>query len=163
MTPKQEHINALQSIPWFQDLDQEHFENMVAISEIIEVEAGKAFLNQGDNQDYLYIVITGRVGLEIAVPGKGRTRISTIEPTELLGWSSITPVIRQRTASAVAVLPSVMIRLKGSELRKLCEDDHSFGYLIMHKIANVAASRLLLTRLQLLDMFSYASKEENNA
>jgi CRP/FNR family cyclic AMP-dependent transcriptional regulator len=163
MTPKQELISTLQSIPWFQEIDQEHFDKLASISEVIEVDAGKDLFHQGDKQDYLYVIIKGRVAIEIAVPGKGRTRISTAEATEMLGWSSVTPVVRQRTASAVTVLPSVLVRLNAPELQKLCDQNHTFGYIVMRRIANVAASRLLVTRLQLLDMFSHSSKEGTNA
>jgi len=163
MTPKQDIISTLQTIPWFQEISQEHFDNLASISNVVEVEAGKDLFHQGDKQDYLYVIIKGRVAIEIAVPGKGRTRISTAEPMEMLGWSSVTPVVRQRTASAVTVLPSVLVRMDAVELQKLCDQDHSFGYVVMRRIANVAASRLLVTRLQLLDMFSDSSKEGSNA
>ncbi|NQS91427.1 MAG: Crp/Fnr family transcriptional regulator [Chloroflexi bacterium] len=163
MIPKQDLISALESIPWFQGISKEHFDKLASISDVIEIEAGKDLFHQGDKQDYLYVIVKGRVAIEIAVPGKGRMRISTAEPTEMLGWSSVTPVVRQRTASAVTVLPSVLIRMKANELQNLCEKNHSFGYVIMRRIANVAASRLLVTRLQLLDMFSPSDKEGSNA
>jgi CRP-like cAMP-binding protein len=159
MTPKQELISALQTIPWFQGISQEHFDKLASISSIIELEAGEKLFQQGDKQDYLYVIIKGRVAVEIAIPGRGRARIYTAEPTEMLGWSSVTPVVRQRTAGAVTVLPSVLIRMKAEDLQKLCDENHSFGYVVMRRIANVAASRLLVTRLQLLDMFSHSSKE----
>jgi CRP-like cAMP-binding protein len=163
MTPEQELISALQTIPWFQKLNPEYFEKLAGISSLIEVDAGEDLFRQGDKQDFLYIILKGRVAIEIAVPGKGRTRIYTAEPTEMLGWSSVTPVVHQRTASAVTVLPSILVRMSTSELHKLCEQNHSFGYLIMRRIANVAASRLLVTRFQLLDIFSHSSKEVKNA
>ena len=163
MTPKQELISALQTIPWFQEISPEHFDKLAGISDVIELNAGKELFHQGDKQDYLYVILKGRIAIEIAVPGKGRARIYTAEPTEMLGWSSVTPVVRQRTASAVTVLPSTLIRMKASDLQQLCDQNHSFGYLVMRRIANVAASRLLVTRLQLLDIFSDSSKEGSNA
>ena len=163
MTPEQELISALQTIPWFQELNQEYFDKLAGISSVIEFDAGEKLFHQGDKQDYLYIILKGRIAVEIAIPGKGRTRIYTAEPTEMLGWSSVTPVIRQRTASAVTVLPSILVRMSAAKLQELCELDHSFGYLVMRRIANVAASRLLVTRLQFLDMFSHSRKEEKNA
>ena len=159
MSSKKELINTLQTIPWFQEIDQEHFDKLASISDLIELDAGKDLFHQGDKQDYLYVIIKGRVAIEIAVPGKGRTRISTAEATEMLGWSSVTPVVRQRTASAVTVLPCTLVRLDAKELQNLCDQNHSFGYVVMRRIANVAASRLLVTRLQLLDIFSHYSKE----
>ncbi len=63
MTPKQELISALQSIPWFQDLNQEHFDNLAGISDVIEIDAGKDLFHQGDKQDYLYVILKGRVAI----------------------------------------------------------------------------------------------------
>ena len=163
MTPEQELISALQSIPWFQEINPEYFDKLAGISNIIEVDAGKALYQQGDKQDYLYIILKGMVAIEIAIPGRGRARIYTAQPIEMLGWSSVTPVVRQRTASAVTVLPSVLVKMKASKLQKLCDQNHSFGYIVMRRIANVAASKLLVTRLQLIDMFSHTSKEGSNA
>ena len=163
MTPEQELISALQSIPWFQEINPEYFDKLAGISNIIEVDAGEALYQQGDKQDYLYIILKGMVAIEIAIPGRGRARIYTAQPIEMLGWSSVTPVVRQRTASAVTVLPSVLVKMKASKLQKLCDQNHSFGYIVMRRIANVAASKLLVTRLQLIDMFSHTSKEGSNA
>ncbi len=163
MTSEQELISALETIPWIQELAPEYFEKLAGISSVIEMDADVKLFQQGDKQDYLYVVLKGRVAIEIAVPGKGRTRIYTAEPSDMLGWSSVTPVVRQRTASAVTVLPSALVRIKSSKLQKLCDQNHSFGYVVMQRIANVAASRLLFTRLQLLDIFSHSSKEVKNA
>lgn len=163
MTTEQELISALETIPWIQELDPAYFEKLASISSVIEVNAGEKLFSQGDKQDYLYVILKGRVAIEIAVPGKGRVRIYTAEPSEMLGWSSVTPVVHQRTAGAVTVLPCALVRMKASKLQQLFNQNHSFGYVVMQRIANVAASRLLVTRLQLLDIFSHSSKEGSNA
>ena len=41
-----------------------------------------------------------------------------------------------------------------NKLQALCDRDHDIGYLFMRRMTNVIASRLLVTRLQLLDMFA---------
>jgi CRP-like cAMP-binding protein len=64
-------------------------------------------------------------------------------------------VIRQRTASARAVLDSRLAAVDGRELRKLCDQDYELGYIIMRRIANVIAARLMITRLQLLDLYAH--------
>jgi CRP-like cAMP-binding protein len=163
MTSEQKLIKALQAIPWFQGIPTKFFDKLAGISSLIEVKAGVDLYKQGDKQDYLYIIVEGRVANEIAIPGKGRARIYTADPVEMLGWSGVTPVERQRTTTAVTVLPSVLVRMKAADLNQLCEEDHTFGYLVMRRIANVAASKLLVSRLQLLDMFSHSSKEGSNA
>ncbi|MCJ7701537.1 MAG: Crp/Fnr family transcriptional regulator [Anaerolineales bacterium] len=151
---QQELLNALQTIPWFQEISSEHFEKMAGIASLVEVDAKQELFREGALEDYLYIVLQGRVAIEMFVPGKGRVRIYTAEPMDVVGWSSVTPVVRRRTAGAQAVLPSCLIRLDAMGLRQLCEEDCALGYIVMRRMANVVASRLLTTRLQLLDMFA---------
>jgi hypothetical protein len=44
----------------------------------------------------------------------------------------------------------------------MSEEDHDLGYVVMRRLANVIASRLLVTRLQLLDMFANPTMEVRN-
>jgi CRP-like cAMP-binding protein len=154
---------ALQTIPWFQELEQEHFYQLLGIASLHVVDAMQYLFKEGDREDYLYVVLEGRVAIEMSVPGRGRVRVYTSEPMDVVGWSSVTPVVRQRTASARAVLPSRLIALDSYKLRQLCEENHDLGYIVMRRLANVVASRLLVTRLQLIDMFSQPVKEGSNA
>ncbi len=154
MTHQQELIKVLQAIPWFQALSAEHFKKIVSISRIIKFEPGQVIFHEGDKEDYLYIVLEGRVAIEISLPGRGRIRVLTADPMDVVGWSSVTPVVRQRTAGARAVLPSRLVAIDATGLRALCEEDHDLGYYVMRRLANVVASRLMTTRLQLLDMFA---------
>jgi len=160
MNSREELIRILQTIPWYQDIDSKHFDKLVGISSLIEVERNQELFREGDTEEYLYIVIQGRIAIEMMVPGRGRMRIYTAEPMDVVGWSSVTPVVRQRTAGAQAVLPSRLVRQDAAALRKLCEEDHDLGYIVMRRMANVVASRLLTTRLQLLDMFANPSVVE---
>ncbi len=156
-----ETSRELQRIPWFRELDPAHLEKIAGITRLCRLEAGHIFFREGDQEDYLYIVIEGRVALDIFVPHRGKVRFYTAEPQELFGWSSVTPNVHQRTASATCVIPTYVACIDAAKLRLLCEDDHDLGYLVMRRLANIVASRLLVTRLQLLDMFAHP--ESNNA
>ena len=160
MKDQTELINLLQTIPWFQELEPGIFDKIAGICELTSFEAGQYLFREGDKEDYLYIVIEGRVAVEIHVPGRGKMRIYTAEAMDIIGWSSITPVVRQRTAGARAVLPSRLVRMQATALYKLCDEDHDLGYVVMRRLSNVVASRLLTTRLQLLDMFAHPEKKE---
>jgi CRP/FNR family cyclic AMP-dependent transcriptional regulator len=150
-----EIVEVFQTVPWFQELEPNHFDKLIGIASLIDLEAGQKLFSEGDKEGCLYIVLEGRVAIEMSVAGRGRVRIYTAEPMDIVGWSSITPVVRQRTAGAVAVLPSRLACLDGSKLRILCEEDHALGYIVYRRLANVVAARLLTTRLQLLDMFAH--------
>lgn len=152
----------MQTIPWFQELRADHFDRLVSISCIMEFSPGEVLFKEGDKEDYLYVVLEGRIGVEIFIPGRGRTRIFTAEPMDVLGWSSVTPVLRQRTASARTVLPSRLIAFDAQNLRQVCDEDPTLGYVVMRRMVNVVASRLMITRLQLMDMFAHPVVEESD-
>jgi hypothetical protein len=61
----------------------------------------------------------------------------------------------------VAVIDGIIVGIDSARLRQLCEADHDLGYVVMRRLANLVASRLLVTRLQLIDMF--AAPEEKHA
>lgn len=148
-------MNELQKIPWFKELNKKHLEKIAGITTLRHVRADEVLFHEGDKENYLYIVINGRIALEIFVPHRGKIRIYTAEPNDLFGWSSVTPVVHQRTAGATAVMDGLIVCIDSEKLRQACEEDHDLGYLVMRRLANIVASRLLVTRLQLLDMFAH--------
>ena len=154
MQPDPQVIQAMQAIPWFHDLEPAMFDKLAQIASIVELEQGEQLFAEGGKEDFVYIVLNGRIGLEIFVPARGRISIETAEPLDLVGWSSVTPVVRQHTAGAKAVLDTRLLSLDAEQLRALCEADHDLGYLVMRRISNIIASRLMVTRLQLLDIFA---------
>jgi CRP-like cAMP-binding protein len=155
MTTTHEVSEELRKIPWFQELKRQHIQKIASISSLRRVKAGQTLFREGDKEDYVYIVIQGRVALDMFVPHRGKVRFYTAEPWEIFGWSSVTPTVRQRTAGATAVVDSLVARIKAHDMRQACDDDHDLGYLVMRRLANVVAGRLLVTRLQLLDMFAH--------
>lgn len=160
METKDEVTREFQKIPWFQELDPVHLQKMSEISRLRHVRAGEVLFREGDAEDYLYIVVEGRVALDMFIPHRGKVRIYTAEPWDVFGWSSVIPIVRKRTAGAVAVVEGAVIAIHSEKLRQVCDEDHDLGYLVMRRLANIVASRLMVTRLQMLDMF--ASPEVKN-
>jgi CRP/FNR family cyclic AMP-dependent transcriptional regulator len=154
METKDDVIAELNKIPWFRDEGPEHTAKIASITSLRRVKAGETLFREGDKEDYCYIVIEGRVALDMFVPHRGKVRFYTAEPAEIFGWSSVTPTIRQRTAGAEAVIDGLVVQIDAKKLRQLCDEDHDLGYAVMRRLANVVAGRLLVTRLQLLDMFA---------
>ena len=154
-------IAELQKIPWFQELSPEHTRKIAAISNLRRVMPGEVVFKEGDKAEFIYIVIEGRVALDMSIPHRGKIRFYTAERWEVFGWSSVTPTIRQRTAGATTVVDGEILCVNAEKLRQACDEDHDLGYLVMRRLANVVAGRLLVTRLQLMDMF--ANPESKNA
>jgi CRP-like cAMP-binding protein len=149
----------LENIPWFLDLKEPQLELLAKIASFRQVNAGEEVFHEGDREDFLYIVLEGQVSLETYVPSRGLIRTFMAEPLDIIGWSSLTPVVRQRTSNARAVIPCRLIAIEGKTLETLCEEDHDIGFIIMRRLANIVASRLLTTRLALFDIIIQNSNE----
>jgi CRP-like cAMP-binding protein len=153
-------IHELEKIPWFKEINPQHLQKIADITHLKPIKTGEVLFHEGDKEDYLYIVIEGRVALDIFIPHRGKLRLYSAEPWDVFGWSSVTPIIHQRTAGAVAVMNGRVAGIDSAKLRQICDEDHDLGYLVMRRLTNIVASRLLVTRLQLIDMF--ATPEEKN-
>ncbi len=152
--------NTLHRIPWFTDLSQAQLDCLSSISTLYELEAGDILFKEGDREDYLYVLLEGQVVLEIEVPTRGMVPVYTAEMLDIIGWSSMTPIIRQRTASVRATKPCLLLGLNSKLLQQMCDEDHDLGYIIMKRLANVVANRLLTTRLCLMDMLIQDGNKE---
>jgi len=142
---------TLQTIPWFLDLSESQIEMLAGISTIQHLSKGETLFHEGDPKGNLFILLDGEMALDIQIPGREKLRIFTAEPLDIIGWSSLTPMVRQCTATANALADCDYLELESQKLIRLCDEDEKLGYIIMKRIANVVASRLLTTRIQLLD------------
>lgn len=161
MENHEELAKELGKLPWFQALQTDHLQKITDMSHLRRIKAGEVLFREGDKEDCVYIVIEGRIALDIFIPHRGKVRIYTVEPQDVFGWSSVTPTSHQRTAGASAVIDSLVVGIDSIKLRDACEEDHDFGYVVMRRLLNIVSSRLLVSRLQLIDMF--VSPEEKNA
>jgi CRP/FNR family transcriptional regulator, cyclic AMP receptor protein len=154
MSTIDELYEELRKVPWFQDLEPSDIRKFAEISSLRNFKAGEVFFHEGDKQDNFYIVLSGRVALDMFIPHRGKVRFYTCEDGDSFGWSSATPEVRTRTAGAVGVVAGTVIAADTVKLQELCDRDHDIGYLFMRQMTSVIANRLLVTRLQLLDMFA---------
>ncbi len=149
----------LHRIPWFMELEQQHLDQLAGIASLHELAPGDMLFKEGDREDFLFILLEGQVVLEIEVPTRGQMSFYTAEALDVIGWSSLTPIVRQRTASVRATQRSTLVSFQSKLLEQLCEEDHDLGYVIMRRLANVVANRLLTTRVHLLDLIAHSIPE----
>lgn len=124
-----------------------------ALTSVRRYAPGEVVFREGAAHDYVHLIASGHVRLEMAVPQRGRVPILTLGPGDLLAWS---PFFDQplMTSTAVAMDAVETIAFPADALRRLCESEHEVGYHVMRQLALSLARRLLATRLQLLDLFS---------
>lgn len=143
---------AISANPAFEGLDESCLSAMAESAARESFRAGELICREGATAEGFYIVVSGKVGLEVYAPERGAAIIQTIGAGSLLGWSWIIPPYRWRF-DARALDEVRAIRVDGRALREECEKDPALGYRILQRVAGVFAERLIATRLQLLDLY----------
>jgi CRP/FNR family transcriptional regulator, cyclic AMP receptor protein len=146
--------SALDRLAFTKGLESDQQDRIVEIASTRKWNAGVTVFREGDLDSNLYVVETGRVAIDIAVPGRGRMTILTVGPGDVFGWSSLF-LQQAKTASARTVEPTRALLLAADLLRELCDVDPRLGYLLTRRILDVVSARLRATRMQLLDIYGH--------
>lgn len=140
----------LRQMDFFHEFTDEHLQRLAAISEEAEFQSHQQVFQEHDPADQVYLVVSGKLSLAICAPKIGCRQIAQATPGELVGWSPL--LGRPRLSdTATALVPTKLLRFNGSELLKLCDDDHELGYRFMKNTATVLGERLGATRVQLFN------------
>ena len=148
-------VDLLGELELFAGLSQDQLASLAAAAELVEVAEGEKLIEQGGPAEKLQIVVSGKFRLCLELAGEREHCLLTMTQGEIIGWSAL---LAQPTwlASATAIKPSSALSIDGSELRKLCDQDHHLGYVLMSNLFSAVAARLQDTRLQLIDMYKDA-------
>jgi CRP/FNR family transcriptional regulator, cyclic AMP receptor protein len=117
-----------------------------------DVAAGTVLFRENSTSDELLLVLSGRVALEMNVPGRGGVRIISLGDGDLVGWSAVLAE-GVMTTSAIALTQTRLAVFSATEIKAMCDRRPEIGYPLMRHIAQSLANRLVATRLQLLDLF----------
>ena len=102
--------------------------------------AGVTVLQQGAPANYLYLVISGAVEMAYKPYDGVSITISHVEKDGVFGWSAVVGS-EKYTSSAIAIENIEALRIRGSELRKLCVEHPDAGKEILERLANSVSSR----------------------
>ena len=141
--------------PFVEDLDQHHIEKLAEMASEVDYERDQVIFREGDECNLFYLILSGKVALEIAAPPR-TIRVQTLNGGDEMGWSSV--LMQERLFQARALEPVRLLAFDGVRLHEVCKQDSSFGYELMYRFLRVVSRRLQATRFQLLDMYAPAAK-----
>jgi len=142
----------LKDHPFLAGMEQVHLEFLAGCAANARYAADEFLFKEGQESDASYLIRTGRVALEVSIPGRGLAQLQTVETGEVLGWSWLYPPYRWQF-DARALEPVRAFRLDGNCLRAKCETDHDLGYELVKRFLYQVHVRLERTRIQLLDVY----------
>lgn len=143
---------ALAAHPFLEGLDAKHVRRLARHARSWTFRPGETILREGAPADASYLLVSGRVALEIHAPGRGGLAVGTVGGGEVLGWSWIARD-RHWHFDARALAPVEAIALDGKRLARRCRKDPELGYEMMRRFLAVVTSRLEAVRLQLVDVY----------
>jgi CRP-like cAMP-binding protein len=149
-------LAVLRQHPFVEEFQAAHLEKLTSLAKEVEFARDHLIFHEGDDCHDFYLIVAGRVALEIEAPGH-TVRVQTLSAGDELGWSAIL-MGRGKHFQARALERVKALAFDGPQLLAACRDDKSFGYALMYRMLGVVSERLQATRLQLLDMYSPVAK-----
>lgn len=160
MYPQDDLTLTIHHLTWFVDLRPVQVEELARIATVYSIQPGEFLYREGDRDDMLYILLEGQVALEMQVPTRGLVAYHTAEMLDVIGWSSMTPVVRQRVAQARVTQPGLAIAFNGKLLRQLCDEDPQIGYAVYRRLANAVADSFLTMRLNMMELIALPAGQQ---
>jgi CRP-like cAMP-binding protein len=153
---KESLLKVLEKHPFTEELQPEHLDLLSEFGNEACFEKGSIIFREGDECHEFFLIVSGRVAVEIEAPGH-TVRVQTLTAGDELGWSAIL-MGRGKYFQARALERSMAVSFDGPVLMEACRKDKSFGFALMYRMLGVVSERLQGTRLQLLDMYSPHAK-----
>ena len=149
---RDELIETLRAQPFLEGLKTHHLEELASMVIETRFEKDRMIFREGDESSFFYLLLSGKVALEIVSPTQ-TVRVQTLSGGDELGWSSVLAHggknFQARVLETVQALAFDSVHLR-DEFSKNCE----LGYAFLARLLKVVESRVQATRLQLLDLYA---------
>lgn len=126
--------------PLFHGIESEYIALLRPLFERVSFQAGTTVIEQGVAADFIYLIESGKVAISYKPYDGEPITITHVEAGGLFGWSALVGS-RNYTSSGVATEDLDAMRMRGSDLRKLCAEHPEAGKVILDRLANAVSSR----------------------
>jgi len=133
-------VPDLETTPLFTGIEDEYLALLRPLFERVSFRSGETVIKQGDVAEYIYLVENGTVAITYKPYDDEPITITHVEVGGLFGWSALMGS-RNYTSSGIATDDLNVIRLHGSDLRKLCTEHPDAGKVILDRLAGAVSKR----------------------
>jgi CRP/FNR family transcriptional regulator, cyclic AMP receptor protein len=138
--------------PFFAGLDAASIKELAGCARNEHLRAGEYLFREGGAAEHFYVVMHGRIALEIFSPGTGPHVLESAGEGEVLDWPWLIPPHRW-LYDARAVVSTSVVSLDSACLRGKCDADLRLGYEFLQRVTQVMSHRLDAARVRLLDLY----------
>ena len=138
--------------PFCLGLAARHLKDLAACAERVNFSAGQFLCRAEEEATRFYLILQGRVSVEIFSARRGPVTLQTLGEGDVLGWLWFNGTYHWHLdARADSLTRALSLEVKG--LREKCEADHDLGYELLKRYAHSLAVAFRVSSLQLTDMF----------
>lgn len=135
--------------PFFAGIKPDHLKIIAGGANEAVFKSGEVIFMENEPANRLFLIESGKVNVEAHQPGDATVLVQTIGAGDALGWSWLyPPFVWHFQAKAVETTNAIVV--DGAHLLVAAEKNHSFGFELMRRVAQVLIRRLQGTRKQLL-------------
>jgi CRP-like cAMP-binding protein len=128
-------------------------ERLIAGASLRSFGVGDLLLREGAACEWFGVLVSGLLGMQVLVPGRGTVTLLTVEPGDVFGWSALVPPHRS-TSTVLGIEPGEALVFDADELRDLLRDDDALAATLYPRLLQSLGRRLTATRFQLLDLYA---------
>jgi len=142
----------LKGMNLFEFLKLNELKDIAALCKIEDFNGGDYIFKEGDKAEKIYLMLEGRVAVEIEIGPNKKAAVYTETKGKMFGYPSLVkPHVFSTYARCMDQVK--LITLRADDLiEKVFKADCRRGYLVMNKLAEIIAMKLKETRMQLLSL-----------
>ncbi len=153
--------DLIDNLPLFQGLTSEQLARLEKIFLPCDYYAGTTLFEQGSPAEFLFVVVMGDVVVNFKPDDGPMILVSHVEPGGIVGWSAALGS-RLYTSGASCTTYTQLLRVRGSDLRQLCNQHPSTGVLVLERLATVIAERLNSTHALVMSLLKMGLSPTEN-
>lgn len=134
-------IDDLKKITVLDNLTQSMLESMRPLTQLNLFGEGHVIFEEGQAADYFYMLLKGKVILEVEASEVIMISLEAIKPGYSFGWSALFPGSKYK-AYAICVEPCEMMTVSGGSFLELLDKDHTIGYKFMKRVVRILKGRV---------------------
>ncbi|MCP4349287.1 MAG: cyclic nucleotide-binding domain-containing protein [Desulfobacterales bacterium] len=138
------NLDFLKKAEVFNGLDDDQLTAVQGCCDIVDFQSGAKIFGEGDDADYLWIVIEGQVDIRFDLPGRPTSEdsnISSVSEAMTFGWSSLVPPNTYKLSAYCASRTCKLVRIAKKCLTDIFEKDSRTGYQVMRNVTVVVGRR----------------------
>ncbi len=121
-------------------LTDEMLEKLIPVTDLLLFDENEFIFRQGDEADRLYMLMEGKVLLELDVSDNITVSVSSIKAGQAFGWSAMLEEATY-TVNALCSERCEVLSIRSGKLKTLLDRDHTMGYILSQRLLVILKQR----------------------